>query len=273
MRKNLIFTAVLIGNFLFSQVGINTDKPDSSAALDIQSVDETGNNKKGILIPRVKLSSTTDKTNNPARGLLIYNTITQNDVLEDNFYYFDGTKWNPLLSNNNNKAVIVPELAAALRLEHNITLKEIKTPITFDKNILSQKNNLIDYDFSDGTFTIQQDGTYCITLQVGLTQIVEKQDIVIGIIAAKELDQISGKHYNKNDWMGRSTFSAVYDDNKSDRTFSTYTTYISFKKGDKFQAAVKVDEIRTAGAKTAIQGIQTGSSGDGNITNISIVKY
>ena len=60
--------------------------PDSSAMLDIIS------SNKGLLIPRVYLSSVTDSTTiaHPAISLQVYNT---NPTLGNGFWYWDGTKW------------------------------------------------------------------------------------------------------------------------------------------------------------------------------------
>ncbi|WP_148285357.1 hypothetical protein [Flavobacterium sp. B17] len=54
------------------QVGIGTNNPDASAALDIASTN------KGLLIPRVSLTGITDQTTiaSPAMGLIAYNTST-----------------------------------------------------------------------------------------------------------------------------------------------------------------------------------------------------
>lgn len=69
-------------------VGINTSAPDASAALDVVSTD------KGVLMPRMTLSAR-DNINNPAEGLLIYQT--DNDK---GFYYYDGTQWLPFVSSS-----------------------------------------------------------------------------------------------------------------------------------------------------------------------------
>lgn len=65
---NINLTAIIQAQ----NVGINTDgtNPDVSAMLDIV------NSSKGLLIPRISLSSTTDAAtiSNPATSLLIYNT-------------------------------------------------------------------------------------------------------------------------------------------------------------------------------------------------------
>jgi len=85
----ITLTASLYG---YSQgVAINADgsAPDASAALDINSAN------KGLLIPRVALTSTS--SNEPvgsgiATSLMVYNTATVNDVIPG-YYYWDGNSW------------------------------------------------------------------------------------------------------------------------------------------------------------------------------------
>lgn len=77
---------------IFAQVGINTQQPDPSAALEIVGTD------KGLLIPRVSLQSLTDNTTvpNPANALLIYNTNA--GIGKAGFYYNSGTAQSPIWS-------------------------------------------------------------------------------------------------------------------------------------------------------------------------------
>lgn len=86
--------------FLFLQasyaqnVGINSsgNAPDASSALDISFSD------KGLLIPRVALTSTSSTspiTGSPANSLLVYNTATANDVTPG-YYYWNSTLWTKL---------------------------------------------------------------------------------------------------------------------------------------------------------------------------------
>lgn len=91
--KNLLLTTLIILSFstkIYSQVGIGTTSPSASSALDITSTNS------GLLIPRVRLTSTTDVITipNPATSLLVYNTAINSDVVPG-FYYWD-TKWNLL---------------------------------------------------------------------------------------------------------------------------------------------------------------------------------
>ncbi|XLL72336.1 hypothetical protein QCB52_00375, partial [Myroides odoratimimus] len=75
-----------------AQQGFGTDKPNKSAAVDIQS------SKRGLLIPRVNLKSTVDAVtiDSPAQSLMVYNQATTkvgtNDVTPG-YYYWDIDRW------------------------------------------------------------------------------------------------------------------------------------------------------------------------------------
>jgi hypothetical protein len=84
-------------------IGINPTgtSPNASAMLDVAASD------KGILIPRVSLTSTTDVTTiaNPATSLLVYNTNTGMINGSEGFYYWNGAQWTKIQdasSTNNN---------------------------------------------------------------------------------------------------------------------------------------------------------------------------
>ena len=88
-------------------VGINSTgaSPDVSAALDVNS------NSKGILIPRIALTSCLDVTTipSPATSLLVYNTATAgtspNQVLPG-YYFWNGTKWVSFMTPSNGGGII-----------------------------------------------------------------------------------------------------------------------------------------------------------------------
>lgn len=70
LNKNLfcavVFTVCCIQS-IYSQVGINTTNPHTSAVLDVQSPD----NNKGVLLPRMSQAQK-NAIANPAPGLLVY---------------------------------------------------------------------------------------------------------------------------------------------------------------------------------------------------------
>lgn len=93
--KDLVFLLIMslltfLSSDICGQIGIHTDTPDASAALEISSSD------KGLLIPRVSLStslSSPDPVSSPATGLLVYNNGTNQ---EEGFYFWDGSQWKML---------------------------------------------------------------------------------------------------------------------------------------------------------------------------------
>jgi len=72
----MLFTALS-----YAQVGVNTNTPDASSALEIEST--TG----GILIPRMT-ETQRDAIVSPASGLMIYQTDQ-----DFGFYFYNGTQW------------------------------------------------------------------------------------------------------------------------------------------------------------------------------------
>ena len=72
-----------------AQVGIGTSSPNASSQLDVLA------NNKGILIPRVALTSTRDVTtisNGNVNSLLVFNTQTVSDIIPG-YYYWYNNKW------------------------------------------------------------------------------------------------------------------------------------------------------------------------------------
>lgn len=103
--KKVLLSAVLFSSVIASaqNVGINSTgaAPVTSAALDVDMAN------KGVLIPRVALTTTTafaPVTGVATTSLLVYNTATAG-VFPSNvtpgYYYWDGAKWVRLMSNGN----------------------------------------------------------------------------------------------------------------------------------------------------------------------------
>ena len=99
MKKLLFITALLTINFITAQVGIGTTEIQNGVELQIES------NNKGVLIPRVALTTTSLAAPvGPApiaTGVLIYNTATAGTgitAVTPGFYYWSGTEWIALKS-------------------------------------------------------------------------------------------------------------------------------------------------------------------------------
>ncbi len=86
----LLFFCMLVQ----AQVTIGSaEPPHSDALLDLKEF-SNGSSGKGLLIPRVSLTSTTSANplNSHTKGMIIYNQATAGDV-SPGLYFNDGTKW------------------------------------------------------------------------------------------------------------------------------------------------------------------------------------
>ena len=81
MKKITLIILMLFTALSYAQVGVNTNTPDASSALEIEST--TG----GILIPRMT-ETQRDAIVSPASGLMIYQTDQ-----DFGFYFYNGTQW------------------------------------------------------------------------------------------------------------------------------------------------------------------------------------
>jgi hypothetical protein len=81
MRKITLMTLMLFTALSYAQVGINTNTPDASSALEIEST------AGGILIPRMT-EIQRDAIVSPASGLMIYQTDQ-----DFGFYFYNGIQW------------------------------------------------------------------------------------------------------------------------------------------------------------------------------------
>ncbi len=89
MIKKLLLSLLIFHSINFySQVGVGTTSPDSSAMLDVTSTNS------GMLIPRMTAAQKTAIAT-PATGLLIYQTDGT-----AGFYYYNGTAWVPFTGND-----------------------------------------------------------------------------------------------------------------------------------------------------------------------------
>ena len=104
LKKILLFSGITIvaTNAFAQSIGIGTNTPNASAALEITSPQ----NDKGLLIPRVALLNATDDITikEPANSLIVYNT--DNALLDSGFYYNrgkpDNVNWIKLLTEVDN---------------------------------------------------------------------------------------------------------------------------------------------------------------------------
>jgi hypothetical protein len=151
----------------YAQVGIGTDTPDPSAALEIYSTN------KGITLPNTDLFSVTDKGNitDPVNGLLIFNINNEPDKgLYTGLYYWNekDQKWTSILSEEafssimDTYAVEEGYLVANEIIEQSLTAN-IYSQLTFSPAgvVLDRENS-----FKNSTFTVPKNSFY--NIQCGM---------------------------------------------------------------------------------------------------------
>jgi hypothetical protein len=123
MKYIFSIVSILLSTFSFAQVGIGTNTPNSSAALDLNS------SNKGFLLPRVNLTSTTDATTiiSPASGLLVYNTNTS---IGEGVYVNMGTpsspNWSSITIFNSSKGINVGKVVYSAASGDNSKVVSVK---------------------------------------------------------------------------------------------------------------------------------------------------
>lgn len=176
MKKSLF--AILFINLCYSQnVGINTATPDPSAILEVSADAPPGSTvitKKGVLPPRVSLIGISDITTipNPTNGLLIFNTSNAgtypNDVIANNFYYWNGTHWERLVYTSTVQEAVksrifyIESSGTQVFTSSDINIAS-GTPkdnvVTFISPIINTKN-IITFNSTGSTFMINVTGLY-----------------------------------------------------------------------------------------------------------------
>lgn len=98
MKKIYLGLFILTASIAKAQVGFGTPTPDLSAEVEIQATD------KGVLIPRIALTSATQQLQTTVANeasLLIYNTATVAlEGLTPGYYYWDAAKWNRIVKDD-----------------------------------------------------------------------------------------------------------------------------------------------------------------------------
>ncbi len=155
---------------------------NTSAILDVEA------NNKGVLVPRVSLSSTADVLTivSPATSLLVYNTARTgtypNNVIPG-FYFWDGTRWTPLSG-----PLAFSEFYALMPGDNTATIAP-GTAINFPQN--GPTNGIITRS-SANQFILPDVGIYQINWQVSVSE------------AAQLILQLNGTELT-NTTVGRAT--------------------------------------------------------------------
>lgn len=217
MKKKVLSIAVLLlASAVHAQVGIGTITPNQSAELTIWSKAED----KGLLIPSVPLTSTTDQTtisNGNVESLLVYATKKQGDI-EPGFYYWNTTKWERIVPDSEIANLVIKNFTAIISNE------EVKTDLeqlfqttggnvyydgtTFEYMDTSGAKQEIDFEAliqekqTVTTLVNNNDGTYTYTNEAGVEVVIDVPAHVINnfeeIVNNVEVQEVLNQYIANN---------------------------------------------------------------------------
>lgn len=139
---------------------LNAQSPSPSAMLEVAS------NNKGVLFPRVSLTSTWDVTtiNAPAVSLMVYNPANAGTYpynVMPGFYYWNGVRWTPLSG-----PLAFSEFYALMPGDNTATIAA-GTAINFPTN---GRSNGVIIRSSANEFSLPDVGTYQVNWQVSVSE-------------------------------------------------------------------------------------------------------
>ncbi len=197
--KYFLLTAViLLTTNTFAQIGIGTNTPAASAALEVSSI----SNNKGILIPRITATQK-DAINNPVEGLMIYQTTAP-----VGFYFYTGNSWILLVSQTDLNLKVAK--VSGKDLSSNDYTSAEKTKVS----------NL------SGTNTGDQDLSALATA-ASVALKANAADLTSGL--ATKVDKETGKELSSNDFTSaeKTKLAAISGSNTGDQDLSSLATIAS----------------------------------------------
>lgn len=157
----------------FGQVGLGTDSPASSSVLDITSAN------KGVLIPRVALSSTIDKaplSGNIPVGTMVFNTVNAGTGVQSvipSVYVWDGAEWVFPAAIGRTKSQVI-KFSNSPTSTMNFNPVSVASPVGIDifNSVVfnSDTSGSVYEKLGDYQLRIKQDGLYLVSANLALKQ-------------------------------------------------------------------------------------------------------
>ncbi|MDQ1096908.1 MULTISPECIES: hypothetical protein [Chryseobacterium] len=171
MKKIYTIITLLLVAKILGQVGIGTSSPISSSALDITSL------SKGVLIPRVALTSTDTKaplSGTVPEGVLVFNTATSgtsSTAVFPGLYVWANNQWNlpAELNSTKAKAVKFNNLPSSTTNFNPGTTTQTVTIDIFGTQVFNDDPSIFE-KVTDNSLLIKQTGLYLISVNLALKQ-------------------------------------------------------------------------------------------------------
>ncbi|MDP9959181.1 hypothetical protein [Chryseobacterium lathyri] len=176
------------------RVGIGTDTPYASAALEIVS------SNKGVLLPKVHLLHHMDTTTvaNPKEGTLVYNTnkvVAGGQVsLDTGYCFWNGTNWRSIYTIGGAAETYVLYLNKTIDTYPHTTSMQWQTPIRNFTDYGIKPHTGYTYDSYTGRITVPEYGDYEVTFNFCESNLV---------VSGSQASRILGVTDLSGQWKGR----------------------------------------------------------------------
>jgi hypothetical protein len=208
LKYFLFGLAILTTLNSFAQVGIGTNTPATSAALEVTSK----TNNKGLLIPRITATQK-DAISNPAEGLMVYQTSAP-----AGFYFYTGSVWKLIMTQTDlDTKLSTADATLSLSTKVNkVTGKDLSS----NDYTTTEKTKLAAIT---GTNTGDQD----LTNYASNTALALKANTTdVNTDLATKVDKVTGKDLSSNDYTTteKTKLAAITGTNSGDQDLSAYAT-------------------------------------------------
>lgn len=171
--------------------------------------------------------------------------------------------------------------------------KEYNTISVFKPELTKSKT--LKWNTAERYIEILEDGKYLFSMQIGVSMLktfvnentiyetvmksstknvnipissVLNRDIIIGFTSR---NPVNAADKNKL-WIGRGAFRVQYATINDIRGFTSYSTLLELKKGDKVYPTIYLS-VEFGDDNVKLQGVQDGNAGSGVLTNLTVTKY
>ncbi|WP_395626630.1 hypothetical protein [Daejeonella sp.] len=262
-------TLLLLCSKLYAQVGIGTNTPAASAALEVAS----STNNKGILIPRITATQK-DAINNPAEGLMIYQTSAP-----AGFYYYMGSAWKLIMTQT--------DLDTKLSTVDATTSLNTKVDKVAGKELSSN-----DYTTTEKTklaaITGSNTGDQDLSALATITSVALKANTTdVATSLASKVDKVAGKELSSNDYSTaeKTKLAAIIGNNTGDQDLSSFATTNALalkanttdvsnsltNKVDKVSGKELSTNDYTSAEKTKLAAITGSNTGDQDLSALATI--
>lgn len=174
MKKTYLLF-LLLTNYIYGQVGINTSTPQATLDISVTDPDPNKTNAEGILIPRVSRLRTQNMIS-PIESTLIYinnisngsQTGTTIDVDQIGFYYFNGDKWKKIETDTSTETVNKKIYAIVSKDLPQVLSNTVSTKVLFDGNIEGINTSSLSLNSSENELIFPENSVFKITGMIGV---------------------------------------------------------------------------------------------------------